>query len=406
MEPANLRERDFAHYPPQARSVADAHLAVLRRIPVSLLPLILRQLIKYDWLFPPEQRELTGQLKALESLTPGEFDALMAPFAAIRLPASLSGSDWLNRPDEFSDQLSAFLWSAHQIDGYHAAGRAFQSKMEALAAPQQLMTARYVMVAIGAGVNKTDQSLFRRLAPHGTVFTNVDSADGVGVLLQAVKERAGRYPASFAHWYIDGGKPHPAAAADDGVSVMSYWGLAPAIHRELGLLSSYMEQPPQTTSTQVEATTAYMSEIETKQLGMTSGSALEHFARDVLTEGSGTQVYSTTFVQWSARECLRRAQPLTLFARFQPRQQAAAMNQLLARDPFAQQVDVEGSLLDADMGAYLTWVNETRLPGADASRFLAWFEDHDLAVAIGPSMARGASSAGPATLDKILDWMA
>ena len=39
---------------------------------------------------------------------------------------------------------------------------------------------------------------------------------------------------------------------------------------------------------------------------------LNRFQLSLLTEGSGTQVFSTTFVQWAAREALRRAQPLTL----------------------------------------------------------------------------------------------
>ena len=33
--------------------------------------------------------------------------------------------------------------------------------------------------------------------------------------------------------------------------------------------------------------------------------------------GFGTQVFATTFVQWAAREALRRAQPVTLLARFE-----------------------------------------------------------------------------------------
>ena len=46
---------------------------------------------------------------------------------------------------------------------------------------------------------------------------------------------------------------------------------------------------------------------------------LTRFQLSLLTEGSGTQVFATTFVQWAAREALRRAQPITLLARFTPR---------------------------------------------------------------------------------------
>src|ERR1700727_3177186 len=56
---------------------------------------------------------------------------------------------------------------------------------------------------------------------------------------------------------------------------------------------------------------------------------LDRFQLKLLTEGSGTQIFSTTFAQWTAREALRRAQPLTLLVRFAPRQRQRPMNELL-----------------------------------------------------------------------------
>ena len=64
------------------------------------------------------------------------------------------------------------------------------------------------------------------------------------------------------------------------------------------------------------------------------------------------------------------------------------MEQLLDRDPLQQPRDAEGSLIDADMGAYYTWINQSRLPGADQSRFLVWFEDQHLASAIPPTLPK------------------
>ena len=67
------------------------------------------------------------------------------------------------------------------------------------------------------------------------------------------------------------------------------------------------------------------------------------------------------------REAMRRAQPITMLARFAPRQRMASMNELLKRDPLTQQTDPEGSLVDADMGAYYTWINQGRLPGGSST---------------------------------------
>ncbi len=58
----------------------------------------------------------------------------------------------------------------------------------------------------------------------------------------------------------------------------------------------------------------------------------------------------------------------------------------------AATVDPQGSLVDADMGAYYTWLNMSRLSGADEMSFLAWFEGHGEAVAIGPGLPQGTTS--------------
>ncbi len=58
-------------------------------------------------------------------------------------------------------------------------------------------------------------------------------------------------------------------------------------------------------------------------MGHTENPVLEHFQLSLFIEGSGTQFYSTTFVQWTARELLRRAQPLTLSCSILPQARPA-----------------------------------------------------------------------------------
>ncbi|HEY4088999.1 MAG TPA: hypothetical protein VGM43_23885, partial [Bryobacteraceae bacterium] len=113
-------------------------------------------------------------------------------------------------------------------------------------------------------------------------------------------------------------------------------------------------------------------------------------------------VFSTTFVQWAAREAMRRAQPLTLLAHFTPRQRENTMDELLSESRRPPELDPQGSLIDADMGAYYTWLNQQRLPGADNAGFLVWFEDQPEAVAIGPRFARGKHSDAPIELKELL----
>jgi hypothetical protein len=137
-----------------------------------------------------------------------------------------------------------------------------------------------------------------------------------------------------------------------------------------------------------------MAQTQPAEIGLNSGddAVLNRFQLSLLTEGSGTQVFATTFVQWAAREALRRAQPLTLLVRFAPRQRENPMNELLAEARRRPELDPQGSLVDADMGAYYTWLNQQRLPGAEKAFFLAWFEDQQEAVVVGPRVERGKTS--------------
>jgi hypothetical protein len=153
-----------------------------------------------------------------------------------------------------------------------------------------------------------------------------------------------------------------------------------------------------------EAFRTMLAQIKPEEAGLNTGgdAVLNRFQLSLLTEGSGTQVFSTTFVQWAAREALRRAQPLTMVTRFAPRQRENQMNELLAERQRKPELDPEGSLIDADMGAYYTWLNQQRLPGDDKSAFLAWFEDHDEAVAISPMLEPGQSSGQPIDLADLI----
>ena len=81
------------------------------------------------------------------------------------------------------------------------------------------------------------------------------------------------------------------------------------------------------------------------------------------------------------------------------------MNELLSSIPGQPDVDVLGSLVDADMGAYYNWLNQQRLPGARDARFLVWFEGYNSALAIGTSMSRGTESESNGDLKKLLTWL-
>jgi hypothetical protein len=408
MQPHQLNSESFSRYPPQGKAFAVKHLVVLRQIPLVLLPILLRVIIEYDWCFPVEQRMLDRQFDYLETLQPPSFASLMAPFAAVRLPSEVSKIDWVNNPQRFSEQLSALLWSTQQIDDYRKAASQYQVRMEQVLAGEPTVTHRLTMVVVGQGVSQSNAPLFRMLRPHGALFTNVEPGGGMETLIEFINERAQKFPEKYAHWYIDGGHAEPACGAQQGVTVTSYNELAPVALKELTLMEDFIERAGQSASAGAEAAQSFMAALNPTDLGLHGNAdeaVLRHFEVKLLTEGAGTQVFSTTFVQWAAREAMRRAQPITMLARFAPRQRMAPMNELLKRNPLTQQMDPEGSLVDADMGAYYTWINQGRLSDADQARFLAWFEGHGLAVAIAPDLPGGTTSDVSTNMHKVLEWM-
>jgi hypothetical protein len=409
MHPRDLRVGSFAKYPLQGQSLAVANLQILKRMPLVLLSLILRQMIQYDWSFPAEREQLLLQFKFFAHLDATSFDAFVSPFSSIPLSNELIEIDWINHPQRFGEQLTAYLWEQHQIDNYHKTAREYQQRLQTTIHPMPPAVPRWTIVVVGRGSQQIDRPLFRRLMPQGTLFTQVDPAGGLDMLLEAVSLRSQQYALEYGHWYIDGGEPHPAATDIPGLTMMSYNRLAPAARRELALLNQFTNRPSSGGAVGVEAVSSYIAGLSPEDLdlkGTVIDSPLRHFEVNILTQGAGCQIYSTTFVKWASRECLHRAQPLTLLARFATRQSNAPMEQLLARDPLTQPQDEAGSLVDADMGAYYTWINQSRLAGSEQSRFLVWFEDHSLACVIAPPLTPGKISTAPATMRQLLDWMA
>ena len=70
------------------------------------------------------------------------------------------------------------------------------------------------------------------------------------------------------------------------------------------------------------------------------------------------------------------------------------MNEMISAAT-APELDPVGSLVDADFGSYYNFLNQQRLPGADHSSFVVWFEGHNQAVVIGPKWQRGTQSNEP-----------
>ena len=402
MLPGDLKPEQFKGYPPQARKLVTGCVAALQQLPLTFVPSLLREVIDYDFKFPPERNAIEKELANLNSLSPSQLKEWFQGFAQITPSPKLESVDWVNSPGLFVEQLSAHLWATHQLDAFRKAAIEYAGRLQAVAPPEPPLVPRLGIAVIGQGVDAHEEPLFRKLRAHGGYFSRVNPENGLETLLNAVAARAKAHPAPYGHWYIDGGEE---ADHDSALTCVSYGALAPERAVLLRKMHGEIEKP----GMGPEALRTLLAQMRPADLGMgRSGKGdevLDRFQVKLLTEGSGTQIFSTTFAQWAARETLRRAQPLTLLVRFAPRQRQKPMNELLSASQTNADLDPAGSLVDADMGSYYTYLNQQRLAGAEKSSFLVWFEGHNEAVAIGPAMPGGTQSANPTDLKQLLSWI-
>ena len=400
MLPADLQATQFDRYPPVAKRLVVAHLEVIRQLPLVFVPSLLREVIDYDFKFPAERVLIDHELATLSKLSPQQLKEWFNEFRECSVSSTFAQVDWVNQPAQFTEQLSAYLWSTHQMDAFRTAATVYGERLRIASGANPLPAGRLGIAVIGQGVAAYDEPLFRNLRPHGTYFGKLKADNGLEKLLAGLTARAQAHTQAYGHWYVDGGQP---ATHGLQLTCVSYLGMEPIRSALLQDIQVQIKRP----GMGPEELRTHLAKLSPSDLhvDLTGDLVLDHFQMKLLTEGSGTQIYSTTFAQWTAREILRRAQPLSLLVRFAPRQRQRPMNELLAGNSGNAEVDPIGSLIDADMGAYYQWINQQRLPGAEQSSFLVWFEGHSQALAISPSLPRGTISNSALDLSELLSLM-
>jgi hypothetical protein len=399
MKPSELKADDFSRYRPLARKTAVQYLAILQQLPPAFLPFLLKEIISLDWKFPAERDEVLSQLSYLQALSPAEREREMETFSHLRLTPELDGFDAVNLPSQCLEKLSAHLWASSQMDAFRTASELYMKNFRTARPEQAPLLPRLGIVLFGSGVTLNDYPLFRKLRREGTYFGKVDGAHGLEQIMQLVESRASAQVIPYGHWFVDGSHTPASGRQIVFISYQDLSGIRTALTARIRQAFE-SRMPP-------EALRTMLAEITPADVMPNSrgDEALDRFKVNLFTEGAGTQIYSTTFVQWAAREALRRAKPVTLVARFTPRQREAPMSELL-NGTFKDRTDAAGSLVDGDMGAWYTWISLQRLTGADQSSFLAWFEGHNEAVGVGPAFAKGTQENNPIELAELLKKIA
>ena len=374
--------------------LAVRHLALFRAMPVSLLPSFLEQLERFRTLFPAEQARLAAQLDVL-----ARQPERMSPFRAIAVPPSLGELDWLGNPAGFLSAFSAMLWQTRQIDAFHAAAEALYASLPQAASGSSPVPP-LLLVVFGRGSDPARYPLFSRLRESGLHVRSVSDAGAREALCRLTAARAAADPAPYRHWYVDGGPPWPLSAGCPAVHGISFPAAAPltaAVLREMDRAVEDGSGP--------EVLAARLREAAPALLRIPVGAddaRVTSLLVSLLVEGSGTQLYSTSFVQAAALALVRRAEPSTLLLRFAPRRKPASMNDMLEQRGESAATDPQGSLVDADMALYSAALAMLKTPGGDRMSLLAYVEDGGQLFVSGPRIVRGAESTTPVTMEQVL----
>ncbi len=397
MRPDELRAQSFAQYPTAAREFAVQHLSLLQRLPLLICPSFLRQIEQWDTGFPAEQDFLRRQCDFLLGMRPEKFAELVAPFERITASAELQASDWVHGPAAFIAELSAYLWASGQINAFRAASTAFFAAIPEVDTHPHRLT----IVVLGRDAAAPQTTLFRKLKKRGVELTALENRDMPGQISRAFLRHAEQSREPYAHWYVDGGDPWTEEyGTAPGTIRISYPALGPLRDRTL----ARMERALDSGSSGAEAMRARLVGTTAKDLraaDITPDPVLQRFYTELFTESSGPQFFSTSFVQWTGRELARRAQPRTLLLRYAPRQAHRAFDELL-QSPETDRLDPEGSLQDADMGAWYAWIEMNRITAQGNGTFFAWLEGSRRGVLIGRSTPAGTASNTPMTLEQAL----
>src|SRR5207237_10344197 len=186
MLPSELKSEYFSSYPPDAKRLAQEYIGTLRGLPLSFPSGLLRELIDYDYKFPAERKALESELANLARLSESERSEWLQGVIRIALSSKLEHFDWVNAPSQFLEQLSAHLWTTHQLDSFRTAATKYADYLSSAVAAEPPSIPRLGISVIGQSVAAFDGLLFRKLRPHGTYFSRVKPENGLSLLIAAV----------------------------------------------------------------------------------------------------------------------------------------------------------------------------------------------------------------------------
>ncbi|HEU0108558.1 MAG TPA: hypothetical protein VFT38_20400 [Vicinamibacteria bacterium] len=346
------------------------HRELLARLPVTLRAFIGIEAEKWPTFFAPEKAYLTA---LLESLAGQEAASVFA--GVTRLEAESGCRDVRESdPHRLQDATQLLLrrkgllprWRREIDQVFQELQPGIEQRLYPEGGPR-----RVVVILYGEGVAIQRDKLWARLRGIGRrVPLRLEGAAASAPFLRSLFTSAGGIPFSpFGldpgdAWIVEAGEALHALCGErtTGVTGLSYSRLR--TYRETLARSLYKKVLEGVSGPQELA--AYVRELDLvppEGALLHSDLVVRAFVREVLLGGNGALLVNNTFVEWSAVQALKRAQPRLLVARFGVRDKMKPFSSLLLfssprpTDQVPSLEDPLGSFVDVEQLSYYVWLS-------------------------------------------------
>ena len=394
-----------------AATLARTHSDVLARLPATVHAFVLVELQKWALLFPAEQQYQRALLEVLSRIPANQLEESVAGIRRIEADAGADRAGDRN-PARFQDDAQAILrkrgllvaWRT-EVDAFF---RTIDPELEAQLYPAD-SPRRLVVQIYGREIAVQREKLWSHFKRAGVrVPLNLEGASDTAPFLASLFGATDARPVpSLLSGAIESAQlsPHDAWLIETHQALHTLCdGAAPLTGLSYDRLRSYRDDLTRTLNAKiqsgVESPQAFAAYTRSLRINPAAGAMLAAddllaaFVRDVLLSGNGTLFMNNTFVEWSAVQALRRAQPRILVTRFGVRDRLKPFSSMVmfsqARPtdhvPVAQ--DPAGSFIDVEQLSYYVWVNAEKNPAyRRKTLYLFLAEGVDEMLAIGPGMA-------------------
>jgi hypothetical protein len=407
----------------EAATLLATHREGIARLPVTLRAFIGVEAGKWPTLFPPEKAYLGALLETLPAL---EAEGALA--AVSRLEAEAGCRDVRETdPLRLQDATQSLLRRRGLLPRWREEiDRVFQALQPRI--DERLFPAdaprRVVVIVYGQGITIQRERLWAKLRARGCrVALRLDGAGTPETFLRTLlAPSAGAAPFSGfglrpdEAWLVEAGEALHALCGQDAAPAtgLSYDRLRP--YREELARSLYKKVVAGVSGPQELAAYARALDLAPPAGALLrSDAVVRAFVRDVLMGGNGALLVSNTFVEWSAVQALRRAQPRLLVARFGVRDKMKPFSSLLLfssprpTDQIPILEDPFGSFVDVEQLAYYVWLGAEKSAayrGRTLYLLLAEGVDEMLALRSGaPAADPTAAATLPEVSSTIAAWL-